>query len=87
MKLILLSLFLSVVFFVSSGVVLEVVMDLRDSLEDVNLGSMMTILNGRVRPSDGDSWGPPGLDTEASTQRRSLGCFERMLGITTGASL
>ena len=61
MKLILLRLFLSVVFFISSGVVFEVVMDLRDGLEDVNLGSMMTILNGRVRPSDGDSWGPPGL--------------------------
>ena len=88
MKLILLSLFPSEVFIVSF-VVFEVVMDLGDGLEDVNLLTMMTvtILNGRVRSGDGDGRGPPRLNTEASAQRRSLGCFKRLLGITTGASL
>ena len=87
MELILLGLFSCEVFYVGFvSVVFEGVMDLRYGLEDVDLGSMMTVLDGRVRSGDGDGWRSPRLNTEASTQRRSLRCFERLLGITTGTS-
>ena len=87
MELILLGLFSSEVFIIRFvSVVFEGVMDLRHGLQDVNLGPMVTVLDGRVRSGDCDGRGPPRLNTEASTQRRSFGCFERLLGITTGTS-